>query len=975
MIMVTMLAMNVFSQAPQKFAVLIGGDPNGTNVPLTEQWNQGQNMGQDGYDEFWNDTYLMWELLYDKEGYTNENITVLFNQGNDYNFNGMDGRYKSITLHDIQSITDYSSTKANIQQVFANLASTVTDDDFVYIWIMSHGGNTNPQGNGHSYVYLSGYNPANPDAGRLYDYELEAMLQSILAHKIVVNIQAPYSGGFATQWQGDENTVIFTSSDKDESSSRADDLPEPGNAPVIENEIINGITYHHGEYGFHFYSELNGADPTGNTVYGNYTFEDGNNNQDHVISIYEAWLWNHVHNTSGETVVISGNGMYVSFNITLKYPTIIADNMTSNQNYKGIIGITGPPPQGTNWRRVEMVGNITINFEENSNVYFFPDMKFINDVGIINIGDNVVIKGDSTTSYIYSESEVNFGQNVLFTGTDDVSDPTLYGWFGGLISVLNDIDIDNVAFYKAIGHTFSGSNINITNSSFTRSAVYCQANYGDININNCQFIQSGFLAGAVDYPAIQVLNSIFEGPTDIGTSFWENMGINIAGYGQFLIEDNSISNYDIGISIGYSGNDLAPDGYSIKNNVISNNSAFGVAAHHSHVLIYDGNIINNNSWGIVSSDHANMRIWGNENADITSETQQINDNDINQIWASDEAFPYLRWNAIWDNDNTDCLVYWNLKEYDQSADVRYNYWGGTYFDPNEDLCPVENFIWEPVWHLKMTIQTISTAEQLYQDVVALTDSNDFSGARVLCQQIISDFPESKFAGFALRDLLDIEAKVNNDYAALKAYYLTEPTILSDSVLKESADWLSNWCNVYQENYQEALNYLYEVINNPMSYQDSVNALLDLDYISTLQENSSRSFNQSRSNQEAIEKTDLLYANKNRFHLGLLINNGNKISESTLKNIEQLKGGELINNYPNPFSGITHIWYKIEEASNINILIYNSIGIRVSTIIEGYKTGGNHEVVLEGSDLPVGIYFYSLQVNGQISDTRKMSIMR
>ena len=49
-----------------------------------------------GYDEFWNDNYLMWELFYDDiYGYSNDNINVLFGEGIDYSitFPLYDGRY------------------------------------------------------------------------------------------------------------------------------------------------------------------------------------------------------------------------------------------------------------------------------------------------------------------------------------------------------------------------------------------------------------------------------------------------------------------------------------------------------------------------------------------------------------------------------------------------------------------------------------------------------------------------------------------------------------------------------------------------------------------------------------------------------------------------------------------------------------------------------------------------------------------
>ena len=51
-IIITLLAVSVFGQVPKKYAVMIGGDPHGTNIPQSEQWNQAQYMEPKGFDEF-----------------------------------------------------------------------------------------------------------------------------------------------------------------------------------------------------------------------------------------------------------------------------------------------------------------------------------------------------------------------------------------------------------------------------------------------------------------------------------------------------------------------------------------------------------------------------------------------------------------------------------------------------------------------------------------------------------------------------------------------------------------------------------------------------------------------------------------------------------------------------------------------------------------------------------------------------------
>jgi len=255
--------------AQHKYAVLIGGDPDTTNIPVEDRWNNNQGIGQYGYDEFWNDCYLLWEMLVIEKKYTDENVHVLFNDGSDYTFPGQNIRYTA-SYHQMLKVTDQPAAKANITQVLSNLSATLDDDDFLFVWIMSHGGNTNVENNGDSYVYLHGYNPANPDAGRLYDFELRDMLNQIPAFKKVVFIQAPHSGAFINKIQN-QNTIIFTSCGVSEGSFRSDDnvIINGVTYDVEENEEIDHIKYHHGEFNFHCYSSLAGKTPSGSPQYYN----------------------------------------------------------------------------------------------------------------------------------------------------------------------------------------------------------------------------------------------------------------------------------------------------------------------------------------------------------------------------------------------------------------------------------------------------------------------------------------------------------------------------------------------------------------------------------------------------------------------------------------------------------------------------------------------------------------------------------
>jgi photosystem II stability/assembly factor-like uncharacterized protein len=83
----------------------------------------------------------------------------------------------------------------------------------------------------------------------------------------------------------------------------------------------------------------------------------------------------------------------------------------------------------------------------------------------------------------------------------------------------------------------------------------------------------------------------------------------------------------------------------------------------------------------------------------------------------------------------------------------------------------------------------------------------------------------------------------------------------------------------------------------------------------------------------------------------------------------------IYNYPNPFKGTTEIWFKLTEESSASITIYDYTGKEVSVINPGSLKSGNHSVEFSSANLPSGIYFYSLEVNGIKTDTKKMTLMR
>lgn len=83
---------------------------------------------------------------------------------------------------------------------------------------------------------------------------------------------------------------------------------------------------------------------------------------------------------------------------------------------------------------------------------------------------------------------------------------------------------------------------------------------------------------------------------------------------------------------------------------------------------------------------------------------------------------------------------------------------------------------------------------------------------------------------------------------------------------------------------------------------------------------------------------------------------------------------LLHNYPNPFNPQTTISYRLTVDSKTMLRIYDILGHEVQTLVDTYQAAGNYSVKFSGSDLPSGIYFYTL-TSANISQTGKMLLLK
>jgi len=87
---------------------------------------------------------------------------------------------------------------------------------------------------------------------------------------------------------------------------------------------------------------------------------------------------------------------------------------------------------------------------------------------------------------------------------------------------------------------------------------------------------------------------------------------------------------------------------------------------------------------------------------------------------------------------------------------------------------------------------------------------------------------------------------------------------------------------------------------------------------------------------------------------------------------------LTQNYPNPFNSATLIRYTLPAVSGqqsaVSLKIYNILGQKVATLVDGEEKAGYKRVAWDASSLSSGIYVYRLQA-GEFSQTRKMLLLK
>ncbi len=84
--------------------------------------------------------------------------------------------------------------------------------------------------------------------------------------------------------------------------------------------------------------------------------------------------------------------------------------------------------------------------------------------------------------------------------------------------------------------------------------------------------------------------------------------------------------------------------------------------------------------------------------------------------------------------------------------------------------------------------------------------------------------------------------------------------------------------------------------------------------------------------------------------------------------------DLLQNFPNPFNPRTTIRYSVPRQSHVTIVIFNVLGQKIATLLDGVVSPGKHTITWDAASISSGAYFCRMNAPG-FSETTKLMLLK
>jgi hypothetical protein len=765
------------------------------------------------------------------------------------------------------------------------------------------------------------------------DYTFAGLVNPIPAKKVVW-MQQCFGGNFADDITG-ANTYFLSAGSQGESTHPAEDIC-PANYKneryYVGSTLVD--TCNHGEFNFHMYSSQNGVAPSGSLFHGHptscpniyYLFADIDINADGYIDHDETFDWLINAEATQETPLLDDPYKLSAFT-SFEYPTLLHDELPQTMDCRGLIGISNDT-YVTSGSTLTILPNSIVHLLDGGNLYVDAGASLV-------IGDNVHFIKDIPGSYnkIQIKGTLSACNNVTFDG----------GTTGQLLEVVpmnnnGSFIFNNCSFTRT---AFLGTNGTITIAGCSFSGSYCDIGNTFLsdklaNISNCTFE-----GNSMAYPAISISN-----------------------LKRWIVVNNLIEHYQVGFEAHNSGRELSP--YFLGTNTIRYCTGSGVRLYNSRATVRSNTITNNNI-GIENLDNSTAYIYGICTASSVLQTQQISYNSTYQI-KSTNTFPVtFKYNAI-ENGNYNNRVF-NTST--QNYNVAQNYWGLNIGATQMQtiLNPYSTATWQPTWAPGgscgginiISNTTLKAADSMYQVGTGYNESEDYSMAKSVFTALIHAYPGTGYAQSALFELYYLESQLGEQYGELKNYYENDTTITNDSAMMLSASFLANQCNISVQNYAEAVAWFEHAIEHPVSFNDSIFAIIDLGYTYMMAEADSMKRCPVGRYPEYKPKSHAGFAAYRDYLLGLTENSNTNYGNTNPSN----RLGIIKTISPNPVQKDMAVTFQMPYDCNITFTVQNMLGQSITALPTEYFAKGLQTKNLNLGNVTQGIYILTVTGKGNV----------